>query len=85
MSIQAEPANPAVRTYSVNRPVSAFRTNEDLSTPEAAYVSILRAWMAEGLAAFSRLSASEVVDRLPSYPKKPVPAKEAARDSHGAI
>jgi hypothetical protein len=38
----AAPINPAVRIYSVNRRVSDFPTNEDLSTPEAAYATIQR-------------------------------------------
>jgi len=75
----AEPGNLGIRIFSVGRPISAFPTNENLCTPEAAYASITRAWTAEGLAAFSRLSASELADRIPSYPKKPMPAKEAAR------
>lgn len=74
----AEATNPAVRTYRVNRRVSAFPTNEDLSTPEAAYATIERAWMAEGLAAFPRLSVRELAQKMSSPPRKPVPTKEAA-------
>ena len=74
----AEPINPAVRTYGVNRRVSAFPTNEDLSTPEAAYATITRAWIAEGLAAFPRLSVHELAKAMSSPPRKPAPAQEAA-------
>ncbi len=74
----AESSNPAVRAYSVKRKVSGFPTNEDLSTPEAAYASLIRAQVAEGNAAFARLTISEWARGMPSGPAKPMPAKKAA-------
>jgi hypothetical protein len=67
-----------VRIYAVNQRVADLPAYEDLSTPEAAYVSLLRAWVAEGDAAFARLSISEWAKGMPSGPAKPMPAKEAA-------
>jgi hypothetical protein len=75
----AEPPRRDIRIYPVNRRVSAFPTNEDLSTPEAAYATIQREWMAEGVAAFSRLSVQEKARTSSPPPKKPVPAKDAAK------
>ncbi len=74
----ADSSNQAVRAYSVNRKVSGFPTNEDLSTPEAAYASLTRAWVAEGDAAFARLTISEWAKGMSSAPTKPMPAKDAA-------
>ena len=74
----AESNSPTVRSYAVNRRVSDFPTNEDLSTPEAAYASLTRAWVAEGDAAFARLSVTELARRLPSVPGKPMPTNDAA-------
>jgi hypothetical protein len=73
----ADPINPSVRAYTVNRKVRDFPTNEDLSTPEAAYASLTRAWVAEGEAAFSRLSVRELARTMPFAPKKPMAVKEA--------
>ncbi|MGO9199035.1 MAG: hypothetical protein ACLQM8_00650 [Limisphaerales bacterium] len=56
-----------------------FPTNEDLSTPEAAYASLTRAWVAEGEAAFSRLSVSELARTMPFAPTKPMAVKEAEK------
>jgi hypothetical protein len=74
----AEPASLSVRTVTINRKVSDFPTNEDLSTPEAAYATLHRAWAAEGEAAFARLSITELAKHVPSGPAKPLPAQEAA-------
>ncbi|MGO8699049.1 MAG: hypothetical protein ACLQVY_15140 [Limisphaerales bacterium] len=41
-----ESVQPDLRTYTVNRKVRDFPTNEDLSTPEGAYASLTRAWVA---------------------------------------
>ena len=70
--------NPSVRSYAVNRKVSGFPTNENLSTPEAAYASLARAWAAEGDAVFARLSVAELASGMPSTPRKPLVAKDAA-------
>jgi hypothetical protein len=73
----AESSGPSWRTYAVNRKVSDFPTKEDLGTPEAAYATINRAMVAEGDAAFSRLSISEIARTMPSVPKKAMAANEA--------
>jgi beta-lactamase regulating signal transducer with metallopeptidase domain len=49
------PLSPA-RVYQVHKKVSDFPNREDLTTPEAAYASINRAYAAEGDAAWPRLS-----------------------------
>jgi hypothetical protein len=68
-----------LRSYAVNRKVRDFPTNEDLSTPEAAYASLTRAEVAEGEVAFSRLSVSELARTMPFAPKKPMAVKEAEK------
>jgi hypothetical protein len=75
----AEPASLSIRTVPINRKVRDFPTNEDLSTPEAAYASLTRAWVAEGEAAFSRLSVSELARTMPFAPKKPMAVKDAEK------
>jgi len=49
------PLSPA-KVYEIRKKVSDFPNREDLTTPEAAYASIHRAWVAEGDAAWPRLS-----------------------------
>ena len=75
----AGPVNSDVRSYDINRRVSDFPTNEDLSTPEAAYATLNRALVAEGDAAFPRLSVPEAAETMPSVPKEAMPAKEAGK------
>jgi beta-lactamase regulating signal transducer with metallopeptidase domain len=65
-------AAPPARVYQVNKKVSEFPDREDLSTPEAAYASIHRAFAAEGEAAFSRLSAPKLAEHMPHPAKKPL-------------
>ncbi len=72
----AEPTNLSVRTYTINRKVSDFPTNEDLSTPQAAYATINRAMVAEGDAAFPHLSIPEVASTMPPVPPKAMLADE---------
>ncbi len=62
----AEPTKPLAPAYAVNRPVSDFPTNEDLSTPEAACAAFCRALAGGGEAAYN-----------PALPKQPLPAKYA--------
>jgi hypothetical protein len=71
-------ANSALRVYTVNKMVADFPTNEDLSTPEAAFATIRRAAVVEGDAAYKRLSASDVVPKLSKAVSKPA-APEIAR------
>ena len=53
-----EPAGPGVsgsiHTYTVSRKVSDFPTNEDLSTPEAAYATVNRLWASGDLGFWKR-------------------------------
>ena len=53
----------AERVYEVHKKVSDFPDREDLSTPEAAYATIHRAYAAEGDAAWLRLSAPKTLRR----------------------
>ena len=52
---EKRPLSPA-RVYEVHKKVSDFPDREDLTTPEAADATIHRAYAAEGLGAFQRLS-----------------------------
>jgi hypothetical protein len=63
--------------YAVGRKVSDFPTNEDLSTPEAAYATIERAYVAEGDAMWRRLSVRQLAQQMPTTPSKPVTGKRA--------
>ncbi len=56
-----QPASAAsrARVYEVHKKVADFPDREDLSTPEAAYASIHRAWVQEDGAAWPRLSAPD--------------------------
>ena len=66
------------RVYQVNKKVSDFPDREDLTTPEAAYASIHRAYVAEGDAAWKRLSAPDLAKIMPEGKKTP-PSKAAAK------
>ena len=63
----------------MRKKVADFPDREDLSTPEAAYASIHRAYAAEGDAAWPRLSVQELAQRMPRVAKQPLPAEVAAR------
>lgn len=52
------------RVYEVRKKVAEFPEQEDLSTPEAAYAAIHRAYAAEGDAAWLRLSSPENVAEM---------------------
>jgi hypothetical protein len=71
----AEPASTnagaAIRVYEVNRKVTDFPTNENLSTPEAAYAAWNRAYAVGGRAAVQRLNVTPI--RVAAA--KPPPAK----------
>jgi hypothetical protein len=66
-----------VRTYAVGKKVADFPMGEDLSTPEAAYVTINRAKIAEGPAAGARLSIAEIAARFAGAPIVPMPPEQA--------
>ena len=70
----------SVRTYTVGKKVVDFPTNEDLSTPEAAYAAIQRAYVAEGDAAWARLSVRKLHQGEPPAEKKPITGEYAARE-----
>jgi len=63
--------------YEVHKKATDFPEREDLSTPEAAYASIVRAYAGEGSAAFLRLSVPELAARMPRSDKQPL-AKDVA-------
>ncbi|MBI5386404.1 MAG: hypothetical protein HZA90_17170 [Verrucomicrobia bacterium] len=85
----AEPASTnagaALRVYEINRKVSDFPTNENLSTPEAAYAAWNRAWAVEGRAASRRLSAKRIWDAIRPAAVKPPPAKRVEELLHSEI
>ena len=58
--------------------MSDFPEQEDFSTPEAAYASITRAYIAEGTAAFPRLSVPWMAARMKGGVKRPLPKEAAA-------
>ena len=68
---------PPAEVYKVDKKVSELPEQEDLSTPEAAYASITRAYIAEGVAAFPRLSVPWMAAHMKGGVKRPLP-KEAA-------
>jgi hypothetical protein len=76
------PASPA-RIYQVGKKVSDFPDREDLTTPEAAYASIHRAYVAEGDAAWPRFCVPTLAAQIKGGIKKPLP-KEAADRFLGA-
>jgi hypothetical protein len=67
------------RVYEVRKKVADFPDKEDLSTPESAYASIERAYAAEGIAAFHRLSVPEIAAKTPGSAKQPPPKEVAER------
>jgi len=71
------PASPA-RVYQVHKNVSAFPGREDLSTPEAAFASIYRAYVAEGDAAWPRLSVPSLASLMQQEQVKQAVPKEVA-------
>ena len=72
------PVSPA-RVYEVHKKVSDFPDREDLTTPEAAYASIHRAYAAEDDAAWPRLSVPALAAHMPAGIKRPLPKKAADR------
>lgn len=74
--VDADALGPA-RVYEVHKKVSDFPDREDLSTPEAAYASIERAYAAEGDAAWPRLSAPKLAEHMPRATKAPIPKEQA--------
>ena len=67
-----------IRVYEVRKKVADFPDQEDLSTPESAYATIHRAYAAEGMSAFHRLSVPDLAVRIPGV-KQPLPKEEAER------
>lgn len=76
--------NSIIRKYSVNRRVADFPTNEDLSTPEAAYANLNRKVASEGWDAFRGLSTRAIRERIDRdlnsrlLKGKPLPKERAA-------
>jgi uncharacterized iron-regulated protein len=73
----ADEAMPPHKSYQVNKKVADFPTGEDLSTPEAAYASLHRAWAAEGEAVWKRLSVRRLSDQFGKGKSEPLPPKRA--------
>jgi hypothetical protein len=66
----------AVHSYTVNKKVSDFAATRDLSTPEAAYATIMRDFMATG-ASGSEWSEISVL-RMGGTERRPIPPQRAA-------
>jgi hypothetical protein len=73
-----KPPAPA-HVYQVHKKVSDFPDREDLTTPEAAYAAIHRAYATEGDAAWPRLSVPGLAANMPAGVKKPLPKSAADR------
>ena len=54
---QVATGNSDLQVYAVNRKVSSFPTNEDLSTPETAYANLSRLWASGDLGFWRQISA----------------------------
>ncbi len=78
LAADGKAAGPA-RVYEVHKKVADFPDREDLSTPEAAYASIERAYAAEGDAAWPRLSAPKLAEHMPHPEKAAIPKESAER------
>jgi beta-lactamase regulating signal transducer with metallopeptidase domain len=76
------PASPAA-VYEVRKRVSDFPDREDLTTPEAAYASIHRAYAAHGDAAWAHVSVPTMAPYMQGGTDRPLP-KEAADRFLGA-
>ncbi len=65
---QSPPArgNANLQVYAVGRKVADFPTNEDFSTPEAAYATINWLWAAGDLSFWRRVSTPSLAQRLPA-------------------
>ena len=69
-----------VRTYTVNKEVSHFQTNEDLSTPEAAYAACNRIAASGEQSRWRELSVKRLAERLPADGKKTEVRPSAAQE-----
>jgi hypothetical protein len=75
---QAGMGNSNLQVYAVNRKVSGFPTNENLSTPEAAYATLNRLSASGDKGFWRRLSAPSLAKDLPvESGTRPVSRKEA--------
>jgi len=79
-----QPSVPAltnqIRTYAVNKIVSDFPTNEDLSTPEAAYATCNRVSASGEQSRWRQLSVKRLAERLPADAKKIEVRPSAAKE-----
>ncbi len=62
---QVVAGNTNLQVYPVNRKVSDFPTNEDLSTPETAYANLSRLWASGDLGFWKRISEPSLAARMP--------------------
>jgi beta-lactamase regulating signal transducer with metallopeptidase domain len=68
---------PPAKVYQVHKKVADFPDREDLSTPEAAYATLHRAWAREGDAVWPRLCVPSLAARVPAGDKRPLPKERA--------
>ena len=68
-----------IRTYTVNRPVSAFPTNQNFASPEAAYAACNRLCASGEQDRWRQLSVKRLAERLPARGKKIAVSSSAAK------
>ncbi len=76
---EKRPPLPPAHVYEVHKKVLDFPDREDLTTPEAAYASIQRAYAAEGDAAWLRFAVPAQAAHMQAGVKKPLPKQVADR------
>jgi len=76
--LRGESLTNLVRTYTVNKRVSDFPTNEDLSTPEAAYATFNRISASGEQGRWRSLSVKRLADRLPAGDTKKIEVRPSA-------
>ena len=69
--------------YAVGRKVSDFPTNEDLSTPEAAYATVNRLWASGDLGFWRRISEPSLAKRMPVEKGRPLGGRPKGGPFHG--
>ncbi len=84
--VERQPPLSSAHVYQVDKKISAFPRRGDLSTPEAAFASIYRAYVQEGDAAWPRLSVPSLARLMQQVvAKRPLPKAMADRFLSTAI